>query len=75
MLVDSVRSVRRQADEESEAAIAADRGGVDRATIVILLVAALSLTLGQFLSRDGTWLVHLLRDAGARVWPGVSTTH
>ncbi len=68
--VQAVQAVARQADAESAAALAADRRRADRATVIILLVGALSLTLGQFLSRDGVWLVHLLRSLGARSLAG-----
>src|SRR4051812_46902218 len=64
VIVETVREVRAQADAASEAAIAADRQGVDRATVIILLSAAVSLTLSRFLSRDGIWIVHLLRSLG-----------
>jgi membrane protease YdiL (CAAX protease family) len=60
-----VREVAEQANTESAVAIAADRRRVDRATVIILLVAAVSLTLSRFLSRDGIWLVHLMRALGA----------
>ncbi len=64
VIVDGVRAVAEQADAESAVALAGDRKRVDRNTVVILLVGAVSLTLGQFLSRNGSWIVHLLRGVG-----------
>ncbi len=64
----AVRSIKAQADAESASALDADRQGVDRATVIILLVAAVSLTLRAFLSRDGIWLVHVMRSLGLTRW-------
>jgi membrane protease YdiL (CAAX protease family) len=68
VVIDAVRSVQAQADAESAAALATDRRGADRATVVILLVGAVSLTLGQFLSRNGMWIVNALHDVGLAGW-------
>jgi membrane protease YdiL (CAAX protease family) len=64
-VIAAVREIAAQADADSAAALAGDRRRVDRATVVILLVAAVSLTVSRFLSRDGVWLVHMFRSLGA----------
>ena len=58
--------IRATADNESLIARTRDARRVDRNTMVVLCVAAISLTFGQFLSRDTAWLEHLLRFVGAR---------
>ena len=60
-----IASIRAAADDESLAARTRDPRRVDRNTMVVLSVAAISLTFGQFLSRDTAWLEHLLRLVGA----------
>ncbi len=69
-LAAEVVSIRAAADEESSVARSLDPRRVDRDTVVVLVVSAVSLTIGQFLSRDTVWLERLLRIVGAR---GVAT--
>lgn len=56
---------RATAAAEAAAAQAHDPRRADRDVTIVLVVAAISLTLGQFLSRDGVWLVSMLRAIGA----------
>lgn len=56
---------RATATADAAAAAAHDPRRVDRDVTTVLLVAAVALTLGQFLSRDGRWIETLLRGVGA----------
>jgi membrane protease YdiL (CAAX protease family) len=60
---------RATADAEAAAARAHDARRVDRDVTIVLLVAAVALTLNHFLSQDGTWLVSAVRALGA---PGLA---
>jgi uncharacterized protein len=64
-----IQAIRNQADNESAVARAHDARRVDHNTMIVLIVGAVSLTFGQFLSRDTVWLEHVLRLVAA---PGVA---
>ncbi len=60
-----LNNIRTIADDESSNARLSDPRRVDRDAAVVLLVAALALTAGQFLARDSIWLEHVMRLVGA----------
>jgi membrane protease YdiL (CAAX protease family) len=74
-----LRVVRARADAESDAARAADRAGVDRAMVVVLLTSAVALTANNFLNGPNVgWLTTPLRglalDGVARRLDAAMTT-